>query len=255
MKHVRLDVFVDYNIGCMIPLEDAVQIFVTAFSIGKSRSHPYAVEKSGPLWVMRDGPGKKGPQRKIEVVACNQIPETVVAQIAKAKLGWHFVCDIFADNDSAPARKATYKSLGYRALSTERFYAHQMHRIPKFECFPPARLVSNQQEFDSIPQRSQHSRKLAEGTRQFCIWDELHAYGWVYSRPIESSAWVGDLYVDAQYRGGGFGKAIMSKLLQTEKGLGTKSVVLLASKLGSIIYPSLGFEEIGLAQIFCPVRR
>jgi len=235
-------------------IPEAIEVFVHAFSEGKSRTYPYVATKIGDLWVMRDTPDRKNA-RKIEVISHGVEPEVAVKTIQDANIGWHFLCEIHHPEDDFDAIRAKYKSLGYKAVSTEWLFVHDLQDIPIYESDPPVRQVPNQAALDAIPQRGKHKRKLRPGIRHFTIWDDDQDYGWVYSIPYKESAWVGDLHVHEIDRGRGYGRALMSKLLQTDRDLGVKQSVLLASSDGARLYPHLGYQKIGILQMFCPAKR
>jgi GNAT superfamily N-acetyltransferase len=117
------------------------------------------------------------------------------------------------------------------------------------------RLVESQPEFDAIPQQTSHRRPWPAMGRQYCIWDQERAYGFVQSLPFQSDAWVSDLFVHHDVRNRGYGRALMSRLLQDDQRLGVEHSVLLASKAGARVYPYLGYQLQGVLQIFSPRNR
>ncbi len=235
-------------------LDAAIEVFVQAFSLGKSVAHPYLAQQVDGLWVMRDAPGRKCP-RKIEVVSHGLDPRDVVQRIQRARLGWHFLCHVHPVKGDYQGIRDAYKSLGYRALSTEALFIHDLCDIPEFESEPPVRRVFTQAEANSIPQIAKHKLKLLAGSRQFAVWDEHRDYGYVRSVPVKEDAWVSNLYVHGDSRGRGFGRALMSALLRTDRSHGVRTSVLLASSDGARLYPHLGYRRIGVLQMFCPVTR
>ena len=60
---------------CRRQLEFAIEVFVRGHSAVKSRTHPYEVDRVGPVWVMRDAPRKnERDYRKEEWVASGVEP-------------------------------------------------------------------------------------------------------------------------------------------------------------------------------------
>lgn len=238
-------------------LEVATEIFVQAFSKGRSKTHPYLATRHNDLWVMRDGPGKKGNPRKIEVVACNLSPGETIRQVRELNLGWHFLCAAYAsESDFAETRKEC-KAHGYRALGTEWYFVHNLDptRVPILESDPPVRLVTSREQYATIQHRNRQPRAYrGDESRQYCIWDDFD-FGWVHSVPHGPDNWVSDLYVHQEFRGRGFGKALMSKLLLDDIALGVRSSVLVSSAAGRKIYPQLGYKEIGVLHVMCPAKR
>ncbi len=235
-------------------LERAIEVFVHAFAWGKSQAHPYLVRGEDGLWVLQDGPGRKNP-RKIEVIVSELEPAEVVRRIKKTGLGWHFLCHIHADDAEFDVIRAAYKELGYRAMSTEWIFIHHLENIPHFTSDPPVRKVETIEQAKSIPQRASQRRKFRAESRLYAAWDDATDYGWVESVPFGEDAWVSGLYVFRDARGRGFGRALMSKLLQEEKAHGVRTSVLVASSDGARLYPHLGYEKIAMLQVFCPTER
>lgn len=238
----------------MISIPDAIEVFVYGFCHAKSRTYPYEASRIGDLWVMRDTPARKN-ERKIEVISHGVSPEKVVQTIQESELGWHFLCDIHDESEDYQAKRDHYKALGYRAMSTEWLFAHDMKNIPLFESDPPVRQILDQEMLKTINQVASQPQKVREGTRKFAVWDETRDYGWVTSIPFRDSAWVSDLYVHKELRGNGYGRALMSKLLHVDRENGVKQSVLLSSSDGARVYPRLGYKQIGVLQMFCPMKR
>ncbi len=244
-----------FGLHCGMTLERATEIFVQAFAAGKSRTHPYLATRVNDLWIMRDGPGKKRDPRKIEVVACGLSPEEAISRTQAQNLGWHFLCHLYGDAAEAAEIRAAYKQLGYRALGTEWMFTHDLLNVPVFDSEPPVRRVEDEAMWLSIRQQASQPRPFRPETRGYCIWDGDRDYGWVHSVPLDNDAWVSDLYVYADSRGQGYGRALMSRLLQDDRAVGVGASVLLASTAGARLYPHMGYRQIGELQLFCPVVR
>lgn len=227
-------------------------MFVTAHARLRSQFFPCLATQVENLWVLRDAPRKK--PRKSEVIAFGVTPEEAVRQSKDAELGWHFMSHLSPRGERLDDIKAEYKALGYRALSTERFFIHPLHSIPEFRSLPEPVWV-DEHLFSSVPQTVPQPRTYRDFTRTYGVWSSEGEIGWVDSVPVGTDFWVSGLYVWDEYRGRGFGKALMSSMLRHEASLGMKTAVLLASKAGAHVYERLGFEDIGTLQIFAPVTR
>ena len=237
-------------------LERIVEVSVQAFCRGKSRTHPYLATWHDDLWVLQDGPGKKRDPRKIEVFTCGLSPRETVERIKSLGLGWHFICAAHPDESDFKEVRQAYKELGYRALATEWFFVHDLKNIPHFDSEPPVRIVESPEELATIRQRAPQPRRFrTDGTRHYCVWDEDFDFGWVHSVPYGEDNWVSDLFVYREFRNRGYGKALMSRLLADDQALGVNSSVLIASTAGARIYPSLGYEQVGVLHVLCPVNR
>lgn len=235
-------------------VDTAVEVFIHAFCHIKSRTYPYKPTRVNGLWVMQDDPPRK-KSRKIEIIGHGVSPEEAVKAIQEEGLGWHFYCHIYEDENASKAIRDEFKSLGYRAMATEWLFIHDLVDIPIFITEPPAGLVRTQEECDHILRFSKYKTKLLPGSNQFAVWDDKGEYGWVKSIPYGDYTWVSDVYVHAPYRRKGFGSSLMSALLQYDKASGSKASVLLASTAGSKLYPKLGYQQIGVLQMFCPKER
>lgn len=237
-------------------LERAIEVFVRAFSVGKSRTHPYLAERRGNLWIMRDAPGRRRP-RKTEVIAWGRPPAETISAIREAELAWHFLCDIRPSTEILGGEevRSEYKQLGYRSLSTEWMFVHDLQNVPVIESEPPVRPVTSQAEADAIPQVARQRRNYMLGTRKFAIWDDTRDYGWVTSIPEGQDAWVQGLHVQEEFRRRRYGSALMSRLLRSDVENGVRASVLLASTAGAKLYPRLGYEQIAVLRMFCPRER
>jgi GNAT superfamily N-acetyltransferase len=231
-------------------LESAVEVFVQAFCRVKSRHWPYLARRHEGLWVMEDAPGRRQP-RKSEVVAVGLGPEEVVRLARESGVGWHFVVHI----GDGPDSRAAYKSLGYRALATERLFLHDLRAVPEFESDPPARRVGSAEELARVPQTVPQPRRLFPGDDLYGVWDEAREHGWVERIVVGQASYPSSLYVFPESRGRGFGRALMSRVLRDDRDQGLGASVLVASRDGARLYPHLGYREVARFEIFCPVRR
>ncbi len=238
-------------------LARVVEISVKAFCAGKSVTYPYLATRHDGLWVLQDAPGKKRDQRKIEVFTHDLSAEETVRRIRELGLGWHFVCAACTNETNFAETRAAFKALGYRALATEWFFVHDLQgEIPVFESEPVVRLIHSGEELATICQRARHKRRYRnDGTRHYCIWDDDFDFGWVHGVPYEEDAWVSDLFVYSEFRNRGYGKALMSRMLRDDQALGVRSSVLIASTAGARIYPTLGYEQIVVLHVLCPMIR
>lgn len=236
-------------------LERAVNVFVEAFSQGKSRTYPYLVTHPEPwLAVMQDTPPRKN-SRKIEVISTGGDPAQTVSRVQELNLGWHFLCEIYPDPSDFAQVRAEYKTLGYRAVSTEWMFVHSLHQLPDRHRGIPVETVRTPEELASIPQLASHKRHLQPGNTKFVIHDSTTDKGWVTHVPFGADHWVSALWVREGYRNQGLGRALMTELLHFAKERGDEHSVLLASSDGARLYPKLGYQQIAELQMFCPAKR
>lgn len=236
-------------------LPEAIDVFVEGFCFTKSIASPYACTRNDELWVMQDVPGRRRAPRKVEVVTTGLRPGEVARRIAKQEIGWHFLCHIHGLEEDSAEIRGVYKSLGYRALSSEGFFLHDLNEIPHYESDPPVRLLATQEEAILVPSKSSQPVKVIPNSRLYMAWDASTDYGWVRSVPVGNAAWVSGLFVRPAFRGRGFGRSLMSALLQDDRRNGVTTSVLLASAAGGRLYPHVGYQQIGALQMFCPFKR
>jgi GNAT superfamily N-acetyltransferase len=93
------------------------------------------------------------------------------------------------------------------------------------------------------------------GARLYGIFDAIRDYGWVTSLACGPDAWTSDLFVYEEFRGRGYGRALMSRMLSDDKATGVCANVLVASAAGARLYPHLGYRNIATPQVFCPRER
>lgn len=234
-------------------IERAIEVFAKGFCQVKSLTHPYVPRKSDSLWIFEDAPRRR--PRKIEVIANDLEPSKVLSQIQEEGLGWHFLCHLHADENQFDEVRSKYKELGYKALSTEWMFFHDLKYIPDWQSEPPVRYLETSDDLAVVPQRVSQPRKFVPGWRMFCAFDSERDYGWVDDIPVENDAWVSSLYVHKEHRGRGFGRALMSQLLLKSRECGVENSVLLASSDGARLYPYLGYQRLGILQHFCPKER
>jgi GNAT superfamily N-acetyltransferase len=237
----------------MITNERALEVFVNAYCLSKSRIQPYVATRHGDLWVMRDGPGKNRYTRNIEVIAHQISPKQAVAQIRELGIRRHNLCYVH-EKDRFSEIRAEFLKLRYYDSATEWLFVHDYENIPICESDPMPARIETPEQLAAIPQSVRQPRHFNEKTRMYCAWDGTGDRGWVESVPIGTTAWTANFYVFKQFRKQGYGTALMSQLLQDDKKLGCDGTVLLASVEGSKLYPRVGFEERGTLQIFHPIR-
>ena len=170
-------------------MQQAMEVFARGFAFTRSFTHPYLPDRVGDLWVVRDGPRKKGDFRREEWIAQGVTPRKVV-QAARAKqiLPEHLVAE-------APLR-----------------------------CY--AGLV------DGAP------------------------VGWVSSVDLDGISWCSNMYFKAEYRRRrGIGRALMAKMLRDDRKYGSQLAVLTASHTGTLLYPRVGYREIGTLLVYTPKKR
>jgi GNAT superfamily N-acetyltransferase len=241
--------------------EFAIEVFVRGHSAGRSRTHPYEASRIGPLWVMRDAP-RKNPRdyRKEEWIAHAVDPGEVHAMARRHARGRYFVCAMLAQGEPDGPTRAAYKALGYRLLATEGFFVQGLKRIPR----PPSPVPIERVRTPALAARLGKvtrtrpipSDLLRDGApfRQYVALAGEDIVGRVRSVDAAGATWCADMHVDPAHRRRGIGRALLARMLQDDRALGSRCSVLTASHTGALLYPRLGYERIGTLFMFAPRR-
>jgi GNAT superfamily N-acetyltransferase len=239
-------------------IEDAIEAFALGFSRIRSVAYPYVVERAGRLWLMRDEPAQVAG--RVSEFISYRIPAVEAVECALQARQQKFAIAVLVDpEDDAKAVKAEFKKEGLRLLSHEKFFVRDLAEPVEVSGGVTVRRVLDASDADLIavaagrPKvRSDH---LGEDSpiRTFAAFDKGVPVGWVTSVDASDQAnWVANLYVLAEHRQRGFGRALMTQLLVDDQRRGVRHSVLLSSTLGAMLYPSLGYKEIGVLQIYMP---
>lgn len=242
-----------------LSLRECVNVFATGFAITRSLKHPFVVSKIGDLIVMGDNPPRKHDPRNSEIIVFDIPIKQAVEQIRALSLPKYKLCVIHRLDEDRNEIREEYKLHGFRLLGTEPAFA----RIIRNEkSSGKARRIVDQVTADKIAKVNRRRVVIPGWFEQDISRIRLYAsiqddsvIGWVKSVPTNSHcSWVSDLYVIPEFRGQGYGKALMQTMLADDERLGIRRSYLLASREGALLYPRIGYEEIGLLQFFTPVR-
>jgi GNAT superfamily N-acetyltransferase len=240
-------------------IEFAIEVFVRGHSAVRSRTFPYEVSRVGPLWSMRDAARKNSRDyRKEEWIAHDVDPRKVDAIARQQTRGRFFVCVMIAEGELDESTRTAYKALGYRLLATEGFFVQPLKRIPK----PPSRISI---ERVSTPNLTARLGKITRTRpiscnllgddapfRQYVALDGEDIVGRVRSVDAVGATWCADMYVNPSHRRRGIGHALLSRMLRDDRARGSKCSVLTASHTGALLYPRVGYEQIGTLMMFAP---
>ena len=242
-------------------IEHALEVFVRGFCRGKSATHPYEHLRVGKLWVMRDGP-RKNPKnyRKEEWVAYGVTPREVDAAARQQTRGRFFVCAVRGVDEADAPLRASYKELGYRLLATEPLFVHRLKKIPRVAAAVTIEQVTTS-EMAARFGKATRSRPIAPECltedapfRQYVALEDADLVGWVRRVNAGDSTWCSHMYVRPSHRRRGIGSALLAKMLRDDRSRGFKQSVLLSSHTGALVYPRVGYEQIGLLLIFAPKK-
>jgi GNAT superfamily N-acetyltransferase len=210
---------------------------------------------------MRDAP-RRNPRyyRKEEWVAYGIEPAKVDTTARRNTRGRFFICAIYNMDEPNEPLRAEYKRLGYRLLRTEPLFVHDLKRIPRLQS--PAKIVQVKspelaERFGKATRTRPISREfLTEPVpfRQYVAIDGRSIVGWVRSVNAVKSAWCSNMYVAPSHRRRGIGSCMLARMLRDDRARGVKSSVLLSSHAGALLYPRVGYEQIGTLLLFAPKK-
>jgi len=268
-------------------VEHAIEVFVRGFSACRSVTHPYECFRAGKVWVTRDAP-RKNPKnyRKEEWIAYGVDPRVVDAAARQNGQGAlpvlpvqplkrrFFVCALQALDEPEADLKTAYKALGYRLLSTEPLFVHDLTTIPRVKVTSGTagrrqRVATQNVRIEKVktPEMAERFGKATRTRpipaeqltkdapfRQYVALDGDKIVGWVRSVNACDSTWCHNMYVAASHRRRGIGSALLARMLRDDRARGFKKSVLLSSHTGALVYPRVGYTQIGLLYIFAPRR-
>ncbi len=242
-------------------IQDAINVFVGGFCFTRSRTHPYESSRVDGLWRMSDAQRKQAKDyRREEWIAYRQNPERV-NRIARQHVTGRFVVCAIREMDSPlePLRDA-YKSLDYRFGGREGFFAHELAKIPASTCHAAierVRTMAVAEELGVMANSKPMPKEWIDDPsrfRQYVARVDGKIIGYVSSVTVGKRNWVSNLLVTPTHRRKGIGKALMAKLLRDDRAAGSQGSVLLASSAGAMLYPEIGYRQIGELLIFTPKK-
>lgn len=245
------------TISCVI--NDAIDAFLRGFCAEKSRTHPYEWSLVEGVWVMRDAP-RRNPRdyRKEEFIAYGVEPAAVDRIARRHTRGRFFVGAVHGANEPDEPLRSAYKRLGYRLLTTEPMFHHRLKRIPRTS--PPAtvqrlRTRALAEQFAKATRTRlipQEHLSASAPFRQYVAVEGGEIVGWVRSVDAGKSTWCSNMYVRPSHRRRGIGASMLGKMLRDDRSRGATRSVLLSSHAGALLYPRVGYDQIGGMLIFAP---
>lgn len=248
-------------------IEQALTVFVEGFTFTRSLTHPYLSERLGEnLWQLHDAPRRRASDtyRGEEWIAWSLPPADLDAHARATAQSKFTICYLvpLGEDDAEP--RAAFKALGYRLMSTEPLMVHALSPLPVQggKRFPIVR-VQTQEQADTLAKAARRKLLLPEHLtsdqppiRLYIAQDEAvpQVIGWVGSAATSEGAWVTSLFVERAYRRQGVGRALMAQMLTDDKAHGASASVLLASHTGALLYPTLGYRQLGTLYLYTPGR-
>jgi GNAT superfamily N-acetyltransferase len=237
----------------------SIEVFVKAFALGRAFTHPCDAQRVGPLWVIRDAPRKRATDyRREEWVAHHVAPPEVDATARREARGRFCICAMRdADEPDQPLRDA-YRALGYRLGATEALMRHSLARVPRVPQPIPVMRVLTPALADRLAKTVGRRQILPEHLtpdapiRAYAALAGKRIVGWVRSIVVGDSTWVSNLHVAPKFRRQGIGRAMLAQLLRDDRAGGSRQSVLLASHVGAMLYPTVGYEQVGDLLLYTP---
>lgn len=243
-----------------VEIEKAIEVFDRGFCFTPSRTHPYLAERLGPVWLMRDAPRRSGDYRSEQFVSFG-VPAAEVDAIAHKHGRTRFaVCAIAAEGESVAALARDFKALGYRLVTTEPFMVHDLRRIPAFASPATLERITTPEvaaEFAKLIRKKplRHEFLLPDSPlRQYIARVDGELVGWVTSIAVASASWCSNMFVAEAHRRHGIARSLLSLMLMDARKAGAKTAVLLSSHTGAMLYPVVGYHQIGTLLALVPKR-
>jgi GNAT superfamily N-acetyltransferase len=213
------------------------------------------------MWVIRDGERTNGRgYRREEWVAHGLSAAEVDAAARRGTRGRFCICAIRAADEPDGPMRAEYKSAGYRLGTTEPFMLHRMGKIPRLPEPLPIERVATPELAVAYGNATKRQPMAAEfltadsPPQTFVALDKDALVGWVTCIAIDDSAWVSNMHVRPTHRRRGIGKSLLAHMLREARKRGMKRSVLLASHTGALLYPHVGYEQIGELLLYTPKK-
>jgi GNAT superfamily N-acetyltransferase len=239
---------------------------VEGFCFSRSLTHPYLAERLNEnLWRLYDAPRHRASDtyRGEEWIAW-ELPPTDVDRLARAHAQSKFmVCYLVPLGQSDITIRAEFKALGYRLGSTEPFFAHDLATLPTPPTPFPIVRVETVEQAEALNKAAGRKQLLPElltqappPLRVYTALDEAvpQLIGWVTSIAAAGCGWCHSMFVLTAYRRQGTARALLARMLTDDKAAGAKANVLLASHSGALLYPTVGYQQLGTLYLYTPPR-
>lgn len=245
-----------------VSFRQAIEVFARGFSFTRSFTHPYVAEQvEEDVWALRDGERKRGSYRSEEYVAHGVEPARCDAIARRHTRGNFRICVLRTMEESDAEMRRTFKTMGYRLVTTEAFMVQDLKRIPKVPAPVKIERVTTPAQAQVLAKVAGKRQILPEylemtppPMRQYVAQQEGQPIGWVGSVVTTGCTWCTNMYVAPKYRRRGIARALMTRMLQDDRLAGAHANVLLASHAGARLYPVVGYRQIGVLLMFMPQR-
>lgn len=242
-------------------VRDAIEVFAHGFARTRSITHPYLVDTVQGLLRMRDAERKTARDYRCEEWVVFRTDPAKADGIIRAHTRGRFcICAIRALDEPMETLRDAYKSIGYRLGTTEPLFIHDLGSIPKVRSPATIQRVLGA-ELAAKLGKAWRMRPMADDLlvkdapiRQYVAQVDDQVIGAVTSVVVGKRNWVSGLLVRSEHRRRGIGRALMATMLRDDRAFGSQGSVLLASHAGAMLYPTLGYEQIGELLLLTPRR-
>lgn len=245
-------------------IDAAIETFAGGWCYTRSFTHPYVATRLTPQVLQLHDAPRSNPNadvRRDEFVCFGCSPTEALEISASVAKGNFAICFVLpAGVDDTEVRKE-FKALGCRLGATEAFMDNTLTPIEATEPIIPIVRIADQAHADAIGKAWRRKQILSRDIgnenavhRVYTIHDGEKFIGSCGSIRVGDASWISSLYVDAAYRRKGLGTALMTRVMSDDREQGINKSVLLASHTGALLYPKLGFAQIGTLYIYNPPR-
>jgi GNAT superfamily N-acetyltransferase len=239
-------------------IETAIEVFVRAFTLVRSRTHPYLLDRVEGIWRMHDAPRKRNV-RSEGFVAIDIPPERIHEIVSRHATDSYHICVVRRVRESDRAIRSGFRALGYRLITTEPLFVNALASVPEFSSSLPVRRVTTIEEAEALRAAARRRQIPAEHlgvenapVRQYVAVEDEAPIGWVQSISTLGATWCANLFVKPEYRRRGVARALLSKMLADDRDFGSSASVLLSSRAGALLYPAVGYVRIGELLAYSP---
>lgn len=242
-------------------LDTALEVFARGICVPRSFTHPCLAERVDGMWVTRDAPRRRGRYRREEWFAHGIAPDETVRIVRRHTRGRYAICAICTVGESDEPTRAGYRALDHRLGFTEPIMVHRLRRIPRFASPIEIVRVLDPDLADQVNKAVRRRQILPEHftpdapLRMYAALMDGDPAGWVSSVEVAGATWCANLYVKPEFRRRGIGRALMCRMLRDDRSHGSQLAVLAASHTGALLYPLVGYEQIGTLFMYTPRRR
>ena len=245
-------------------IDAAIETFAGGWCYTRSFTHPYIATRLTPqILQLHDGP-RSNPNadvRRDEFVCFGCSPSEALKVSASAAKGNFAICFVLPIGVDDTEVRQEFKALGCRLGATEAFMDNDAPEVEPTEPIIPIVRIADQAHADAIGKAWRRKQILSRDIgdenavhRVYTIHDGEKYIGSCGSIRVGNSSWISSLYVDADYRRKGLGTALMTRVMADDRTLGITKSVLLASHTGAMLYPQVGFTQLGTLYLYNPPR-